>query len=196
MVRTRCPWCLGDPLYVEYHDKEWGVPLHDDLLLFEMLILEGAQAGLSWLTILRKRPWYREAFDGFDPEKMARYGTGRVDRLLQNPGIVRNLRKVESAIQNARAFLELSAEFGTFREYLWRFVDGKPIRNHWRTLGEIPARTPASDSLSKDLKKRGFSFVGSTVCYAFMQSVGMVNDHLVDCFRYRALGNKADRFQG
>ncbi len=196
MVRTRCPWCLGDPLYVEYHDKEWGVPLHDDLLLFEMLILEGAQAGLSWLTILRKRPWYREAFDGFDPEKMARYGTGRVDRLLQNPGIVRNRRKVESAIQNARAFLELSAEFGTFREYLWRFVDGKPIRNHWRTLGEIPARTPASDSLSKDLKKRGFSFVGSTVCYAFMQSVGMVNDHLVDCFRYRALGNKADRFQG
>jgi len=172
------------------------VPLHDDLLLFEMLILEGAQAGLSWLTILRKRPWYREAFDGFDPEKMARYGTGRVDRLLQNPGIVRNRRKVESAIQNARAFLELSAEFGTFREYLWRFVDGKPIRNHWRTLGEIPARTPASDSLSKDLKKRGFSFVGSTVCYAFMQSVGMVNDHLVDCFRYRALGNKADRFQG
>jgi len=196
VVRTRCPWCLGDPLYVEYHDKEWGVPLHDDLLLFEMLILEGAQAGLSWLTILRKRPWYREAFDGFDPEKMARYGTGRVDRLLQNPGIVRNRRKVESAIQNARAFLELSAEFGTFREYLWRFVDGKPIRNHWRTLGEIPARTPASDSLSKDLKKRGFSFVGSTVCYAFMQSVGMVNDHLVDCFRYRALGNKADRFQG
>ena len=194
MVKARCPWCLGDPLYVDYHDKEWGVPLHDDRRLFEMLILEGAQAGLSWLTILKKRAAYREAFDGFDPERMARYGKEKVARLLQNPGIVRNRLKIESASRNARAFLKVTSEFGSFSDYLWRFVDNRTVQNQWRTLSDIPPRTSHSDAMSKDLKQRGFNFVGSTICYAFMQSVGMVNDHLVECFRYREIKNKPAGF--
>ncbi len=169
---------------VSYHDREWGVPVHDDCLLFEFLILEGAQAGLSWEIILRKRASYREAFDQFDPAAVARYGKRKVRSLLANPGIVRNRLKVESAVANARAFLVLQAEFGTFDTYVWRFVHGKPKLNAWRSLREIPARTTESDALSKDLRRRGFRFVGSTICYAFMQAVGMVNDHLVSCFRH------------
>ncbi len=182
----RCPWAGSDPLYIAYHDREWGVPLHDDRALFEMLVLEGAQAGLSWLTILRKREHYRRAFDGFDPAKVARYTPARVARLLQDPGIVRNRLKVQSAVNNARRFLDVQAAFGSFDAYVWRFVDGRPRVNAWKTLTDIPARTPDSDRLSADLQHRGFTFVGSTICYAHMQATGMVNDHLVDCARYRA----------
>jgi DNA-3-methyladenine glycosylase I len=171
-----------------YHDEEWGTPLHDDRLLFEFLILEGAQAGLSWRTILNKRENYRRAFDRFDAKKIARYDARKKQQLLADPGIVRNRLKVESTIDNARAFLDVQDEFDSFDAYIWRFVEGKPIRNEWRALKEIPARTSASDAMSKDLKKRGFRFVGSTICYAFMQATGMVNDHMVDCFRYRAVG--------
>jgi DNA-3-methyladenine glycosylase I len=182
---TRCSWPGSDPLYLDYHDREWGVPVHDDRLLFEFLILEGAQAGLSWITILRKRPAYRLAFAGFDPEVVARFDSAKVAELLANPGIVRNRLKVESAITNARAFLAVQEEFGSFDAYQWGFVDGQPVRNAWKSLREIPASTPVSDALSRDLKKRGFRFVGSTICYAHMQAVGMVNDHTVDCFRWR-----------
>jgi DNA-3-methyladenine glycosylase I len=183
--RRRCAWAGTDPLYVAYHDAEWGVPLHDDRALFEFLVLEGAQAGLSWSTILRKRDAYRRAFDRFDPEKVARYNKRKVSTLLADAGIVRNRAKIGSAIKNAKAFLEVQAEFGSFDAYQWRFVDGRPLQNRWRAIREIPAHTVQSDAMSKDLKSRGFSFVGSTIIYAHMQAVGMVNDHLIDCFRYR-----------
>jgi DNA-3-methyladenine glycosylase I len=182
--RTRCGWAGTDPLYIAYHDEEWGIPVHDDRRLFEMLILEGAQAGLSWITILKKRENYRKAFDGFRPATIAAYDAKKVRALLADAGIVRNRLKIASTIGNARAFLAVQEEFGSFDRYIWSFVGGKPIRNHRRTLGDIPARTAESDAMSKDLKKRGFRFVGSTICYAFMQAVGMVNDHTVDCFRH------------
>lgn len=186
--RIRCAWVGNDQLYRAYHDEEWGVPVHDDRLLFEFLILEGAQAGLSWITILRKRDAYRAAFAGFDPDAVARFDDRRVTELLANPGIVRNRLKVESAVTNARAFLKIREEFGSFDVYMWRFVDGHPIRNAWRDIREVPTCTPVSDAMSRDLKQRGFRFVGSTICYAHMQAVGMVNDHTVDCFRWRELG--------
>ena len=184
----RCEWAGSDPLYIDYHDREWGVPVHDDRLLFEFLVLEGAQAGLSWITILKKRDRYRQVFDGFDPEKVARFDEKRVAELLADPGIVRNRLKVNGAVKNARAFLETAREFGSFDAYLWRFVEGKPIQNRWRSLAEIPAETEISRAMSKDLKKRGFSFVGPTICYALMQAVGMVNDHVVTCPRHGELG--------
>ncbi len=180
---TRCAWAKSD-LMIRYHDEEWGIPLHDDQRLFEFLILEGAQAGLSWETILRKRENYRAAFDHFDPELVAKYGARKVKQLLADAGIVRNRLKIAAAIDGARAFLEVQAEFSSFDAYLWRFIEGKPISNAWRSTKDVPARTPRSDALSKDLQRRGFRFVGSTICYAFMQAVGMVNDHLVTCFRY------------
>ena len=187
MAPTRCPWGDSDPLYVDYHDNEWGVPLHDDRRLFEMLVLEGAQAGLSWLTILKRRDAYRRAFDRFDPRRVAGYDDAAVARLLADDGIIRNRLKVRAAVTNARAFLDVQRKFGSFDSYIWGFVDGRPIQNAWQTLAEVPARTPLSDALSKDLKARGFSFVGSTICYAHMQATGMVNDHVVDCFRHRAV---------
>lgn len=183
-MKKRCEWCGSDPLYIAYHDAEWGVPLHDDQRLFEMLILEGAQAGLSWLTILKKRENYRRAFDGFDPERVAAYAEADIVRLLADPGIVRNRLKIAAAIRNARAFLAVQAEFGSFAAYIWGFVGGQPKQNAWRTLGELPAETSESRAMSKDLRRRGFTFVGSTICYAFMQAVGMANDHVVDCFRH------------
>jgi len=183
-MRIRCDWARGDPLYRDYHDTEWGVPEYDDRKLFEFLILEGAQAGLSWLTILRKRENYREAFDNFDARKVAEYGTRKLEELLSNKGIVRNRLKIEGAIQNAKAFLALQREFGSFDAYVWQFVGGKPKKNAWKTVKEIPSKTAQSDALSKELIKRGFKFVGTTICYAFMQATGMVNDHIVDCFRY------------
>ncbi|MEW6331980.1 MAG: DNA-3-methyladenine glycosylase I [Pseudomonadota bacterium] len=186
-TRPRCAWCGADPLYLRYHDEEWGVPVHDERKHFEFLILEGAQAGLSWITILRKRENYRAAFAGFDPERVARFGKREVARLLKNPGIVRNRLKIESAVRNARAFLDVQDEFDGFDNYVWRFVGGKPIQNHRAHMKQIPARTAESDALSKDLKKRGFSFVGSTIIYAHMQAVGMVNDHVTSCFRYKQL---------
>jgi len=182
----RCEWARTD-LSVAYHDREWGVPLHDDRRLFEFLILEGAQAGLSWETILKKRSAYRKAYDRFDPKKVARYDRRKVARLLADEGIVRNRLKISASIDNARAFLEVREEFGTFDAYLWELVGGKPKRNRWKKLAEIPARSPEGDALSKDLKARGFRFVGPTICYAFMQAVGRVNDHVVSCFRYREL---------
>ncbi len=186
-MKRRCEWCGDDPLYVAYHDDEWGVPVHDDRKLFEMLILEGAQAGLSWSTILKKRENYRKAFDHFDAKKIAKYDKAKVAKLLADPGIVRNRLKIAATIQNARAFLEVQKDFGSFDRYIWQFVDGKPQKNKWKSLKEIPPKTAESDAMSKDLKKRGFSFVGSTICYAFMQAVGMVNDHVVTCFRYRKI---------
>jgi DNA-3-methyladenine glycosylase I len=183
----RCAWAGTDPLYVAYHDQEWGVPIHDDRLLFEFLVLEGAQAGLSWSTILRKRDAYRRAFDGFEPRKVARYDKKKTAALLADAGIVRNRAKIESAIKNAGAFLDVQAEFGSFDAYQWRFVDGRPIQNRRRAVGDIPARTGQSDAMSDDLKSRGFKFVGSTIIYAHMQAVGMVNDHVVDCFRHREI---------
>jgi DNA-3-methyladenine glycosylase I len=182
----RCPWAKTD-LSMPYHDSEWGVPLHDDRRLFEFLILEGAQAGVSWETILKKRPSYREAFDQFDPILVAKYGRKKVNALLANPGIIRNRLKIDAAIRNARSFLAVQDEFGSFDQYVWRFVGGLPRQNAWKSLPDVPATTPESDALSKDLKQRGFKFVGSTICYAFMQAVGMVNDHLVGCFRHGAL---------
>jgi len=182
----RCGWSGGSPEYIRYHDEEWGVPVHDDRILFEFLILEGAQAGLSWSTILNKRAGYRKAFVDFDAERVARFTTRQISALLDNEGIVRNRLKIESTVRNARAFLEIRDQIGSFDTYIWRFVDGAPIQNAWRS-GEVPAQTAESDAMSKDLKKRGFNFVGSTICYAFMQAVGMVNDHLVDCFRWREL---------
>lgn len=184
-ARTRCPWAGSDPLYLAYHDEEWGVPLHDERRLFEMLVLEGAQAGLSWLTILRRREGYRRAFDGFDPGAVARYGRRDVQRLLADGGIIRNRLKIDSAVNNARAFLAVQEEFGSFDAYVWRFVDGKPRQNAWTAQDEAPAQTPVSQALSKDLRGRGFTFVGPTICYAHMQATGMVNDHLVGCFRHR-----------
>lgn len=184
---TRCGWCLGSDLYRNYHDHEWGVPCHDDGKLFEFIVLESAQAGLSWITILKKRENYRKAFAGFDAEKVARYNSRSVERLMNDPGIVRNRLKIESTITNARSFLAVQEEFGTFAHYFWQFSDGKPIVNQWRSLKDVPATTTLSDRLSKDMKKRGFRFLGSTVCYAHMQAVGMVNDHLVDCFRHQEL---------
>ena len=183
-MKKRCAWCGNDPVYVAYHDDEWGVPVHDDRRLFEFLVLEGAQAGLSWLTILRKREHYRRAFHGFDCERVARYTQDDVARLLGDPGIVRNRLKIESAIRNARSVLDIWDAFGSLSAYLWRYVDGIPIQNAWRRLSDVPAQTKASDRMSGDLRKRGFRFVGSTICYAFMQAVGMVNDHTTDCFRY------------
>ncbi len=182
----RCPWAQGEQ-YIAYHDEEWGVPVHDDRLLFEFLVLEGAQAGLSWATILKKRDDYRAAFDGFDPELVARYGKKKREQLLANAGIIRNRLKIDSAIQNAQSFLDVQKEFGTFDGYIWRFVGGRYKQNAWRAMKDVPTKTPESDAMSKDLKQRGFRFVGSTICYAFMQAVGMVNDHLVDCFRHREL---------
>lgn len=185
----RCAWASSD-MMIPYHDTEWGVPQHDDNVLFEFLVLEGAQAGLSWSTILAKRDAYRKAFSSFDPRKVAKYGPEKVAQLLGNPGVVRNRMKIESAIRNAKAFLEVQKEFGSFDRYIWQFTGGKPIVNSWRSMDRLPAQTPESVSMSKDLLKRGFSFVGPTVCYAFMQAVGMVNDHLVSCFRYAEIRNK------
>ena len=181
----RCSWCGDDPLYVRYHDNEWGVPVRNDPALFEFLLLEGAQAGLSWITVLRKREGYRDLFSGFDPAKVARYTDARLERVLADPRIIRNRLKVFGARQNARAFLEVQEEFGSFSDYIWGFVDGRPIQNRWRSMSEVPATSPVSDRLSKDLKARGFTFVGSTIMYAHMQATGMVNDHTVDCFRHR-----------
>jgi len=192
MAKTRCPWPGADPLYLAYHDHEWGVPAHNDRHLFEMLVLEGAQAGLSWITILRKRERYRKAFDLFDPKKVARYRDRRVAALLADPGIVRNRLKVASAVSNATAFLAVQEEYGSFDAYLWQFVGGAPRVNHWKTMKEVPARTAVSDALSKDLQKRGFRFVGSTICYAFMQAVGLVNDHLADCYRHKDIVRTCD----
>jgi DNA-3-methyladenine glycosylase I len=182
--RIRCAWAQT-PLGIAYHDAEWGVPIHDDRTLFEFLILEGAQAGLSWETILKKREAYRQAFLGFQPVRVARFTPARVQRLLANPGIVRNRLKIEGAVRNARAFLAVQEEFESFDAYIWRFVDGRPRVNRWSAFRQVPARTPESDAVSRDLKRRGFTFVGSTICYAFMQAVGMVNDHTIDCFRYK-----------
>jgi DNA-3-methyladenine glycosylase I len=180
----RCPW-PHDELYTKYHDEEWGVPCHDDRQLFEMLILEGAQAGLSWYTVLKKRENYRIVFDRFDAEKIARYDDKKVEQLLDNPGIIRNRLKIAAAIQNARAFLAVSVEFGSFDRYIWQFVGSRPRQNHWSKAGEVPARTAESDAMSKDLAKRGFKFVGSTICYAYMQAIGMVNDHFTACYRHK-----------
>ena len=180
----RCGWAKGD-LYIRYHDEEWGVPVHDDRTLFEFLILEGAQAGLSWSTILNKRENYRRAFDGFDPRRVARYQPAKIKTLLADPGVVRNRLKIASAVENAKAFLRVQEEFGSFDGYIWQFVAGKPLVNKRKSLRQVPPRTPESDAMSKDLQHRGFKFVGSTICYAVMQAVGMVNDHVVDCFRYK-----------
>ena len=182
--RKRCGWVGNDPLYLEYHDREWGVPLHDDRQLFEMLILEGAQAGLSWITVLKKRENYRRAFDKFEPRKIARYDARKKRALLNDAGIIRNRLKIDAAIGNARVFLEIVNEHGSFSDYLWGFVDGRPIVNRWRIVSQVPASTEKSDALSKALKRRGFKFVGTTICYSFMQAVGMVNDHVVTCFRH------------
>jgi DNA-3-methyladenine glycosylase I len=187
---VRCHWPKND-LAVRYHDEEWGVPVHDDRKWYEFIVLDGAQAGLSWDTVLRKRENYRKAFDGFDPAKVARYDKRKLERLLADPGIIRNRLKINSAIANAKAFLKLQEELGSFDEYIWRFVDSEPIINRWKTPKEIPTRTDISDAMSKDLKQRGFNFVGTTICYAFMQAAGMVNDHLVTCFRHAELGGKA-----
>ena len=180
----RCAWVTTDPDYIAYHDNEWGVPEHDDQRLFEFLILEGAQAGLSWLTILKKRANYRRAMDAFDPARVARYDQNRIAHLMQNPGLVRNRLKLQAAVANARAFREVQDAYGSFDRYLWQFVDGRPRQNEWRSLKDVPASTPVSEALSRDLRKRGFKFVGPVICYALMQAVGMVNDHTVDCFRY------------
>lgn len=189
-MRNRCAWATSDPLYREYHDKEWGTPVHSDRRLFEMLLLEGAQAGLSWITILKKRENYRKTFDDFDPEKIAKYAEGRIKQLLKDEGIVRNRLKVEAFVANARAFLTVQREFGTFDAYIWQFVQGAPRQNARKTLKDIPATTPESDAMSKDLKARGFKFVGSTICYAFMQAVGLVNDHTISCFRHRQVAKR------
>jgi DNA-3-methyladenine glycosylase I len=189
----RCEWCASDPLYIAYHDGEWGIPVHDDGLLFEFLILEGAQAGLSWLTILKKRDHYRRAFHGFDCHRIAGYTETDVKRLLADSGIVRNRLKVESAIKNARGVLDIREEYGSLDAYLWRYVDGIPKQNAWKSLAKLPTKTELSDAMSRDLKKRGFNFVGSTICYASMQAVGMVNDHTTDCFRYKEIKELGDQ---
>lgn len=183
----RCDWLTDDPIYITYHDGEWGVPVHDDRKLFEMLILEGCQAGLSWLTVLKKRDAYRQAYDNFDPAKIAGWDRGKIAALMQNPGIIRNRLKIQAARTNARSFLKVVEEFGSFDSFIWSFVGSKPIQNAWKSVAEIPAATPESDTMSRELKRRGFAFVGPTICYGFMQAVGMVNDHTIDCFRYRQL---------
>ncbi len=188
--KQRCFWVSDDPLYIEYHDKEWGVPVYDERKLFEFLILEGAQAGLSWITVLKKRENYRKHFDNFDPEKIVKYNDKKIQSLLAEPGIIRNRLKVNAAVTNAKAFLELKEELGSFSDYMWQFVDGKPIQNNWTGRGQIPASTKISDAMSKDLKKRGFKFIGTTICYAHMQAVGMVNDHTVNCFRHAQVKKK------
>ncbi len=186
--KKRCAWVpLDNPLYVKYHDEEWGVPVHDERLLFEFLILEGAQAGLSWITILKKRENYRAAFDNFNTQKIALYDEKKIEELMQNSGIIRNRRKIEATVINARAFLEIQAKYGAFDSFIWNFVDGKPIVNQWKNIKEIPPKNPLSDSISKELKKKGFKFVGSTIIYSHMQATGMVNDHTSDCFRYNEL---------
>jgi len=190
-MKKRCGWCGSDPLYVAYHDEEWGVPVHDDRRLLEFLTLEGAQAGLSWLTILKKRQNYRKAFDGFHCERIAGYSERDVARLLTDPGIVRNRLKIESAIKNARGVLDIREEYGSLDAFLWRYVDGVPRQNAWKRMADVPPKTKESDRMSQDLKKRGLSFVGSTICYAFMQAVGMVNDHTTDCFRYKEIKDLA-----
>ncbi|MFN0171680.1 MAG: DNA-3-methyladenine glycosylase I [Bryobacteraceae bacterium] len=182
----RCPWCLGDPLYIAYHDEEWGVPLHDDRALFELLVLEGAQAGLSWFTVLKKREHYRRVFDGFDAKKIARWTPAKIEKLLADPGIIRNRAKVEGTVASAKALLEIKKRHGSFDEFLWQFVGGKPRVNTFKALSEIPAETAESQAMSKALKKAGFTFCGPTICYAFMQAAGLVNDHLTTCFRYDA----------
>lgn len=189
MHKSRCAWVNDDPLYIQYHDCEWGVPIYEERLLFEFLILEGMQAGLSWLTILKKRDNYRQLFDNFEAKKIANYKQPKLEKLLNNAGIIRNKLKIQSIVTNANAFLELKAEQGDFSNYIWNFVGGKPIQNHQKNINSVPATSDISDALSKDLKKHGFKFVGSTICYAFMQAVGMVNDHTVDCFRYKCLKN-------
>jgi DNA-3-methyladenine glycosylase I len=186
-MTKRCAWASDDELYIQYHDQEWGVPQYDDRKLFELLILEGAQAGLSWYTILKKRENYRQAFDKFDVKKIAEYDNNKIQELLNNPGIVRNKLKIESTVRNAKIYLDIQKEYGSFSQYLWSFVDGKPIVNSFNELKELPAKTELSDNISKELKKRGFNFIGSTICYAFMQAAGMVNDHTVDCFRYKQI---------
>jgi DNA-3-methyladenine glycosylase I len=183
--KNRCGWSTGDPLYIKYHDEEWGTPLHDDRKLFEMLILEGFQAGLSWITILRKRENFREAFDNFDAKKIAAYDKRKINSLLKDEGIVRNRLKIEAARTNAKAYLGIQNEFGSFNKYIWQFVNNKPVKNKFKSLKDIPSKTEISDSMSRDLKKRGFKFVGSTICYAFMQATGMVNDHITECWRYK-----------
>jgi len=191
MSKKRCEWAGTDPLYIAYHDEEWGVPVHDENHLFEFLILEGVQAGLSWITILRKREAYRKAFDRFDPAKVARYDEAKVQTLLENPGIIRNKLKIRAAITNAQAFLRVQDEFGSFDQYIWGFVEGKPWQNQWHSLAETPAYSAQSEVMSKDLKKRGFKFVGPTICYAFMQAAGLVNDHIMDCFRHDEVAHLA-----
>jgi DNA-3-methyladenine glycosylase I len=193
MIKHRCAWAGSDPIYVRYHDREWGLPLHDDRRLFEFLVLEGAQAGLSWLTILKKRENYRRAFDRFDPEAVESYGAKKIAALLADTGIVRNRLKISSSVRNARVFLDIRREFGSFDAYLWRFVGGRSKQNRWKRSTEIPAESSESHSLSKDLRRRGCTFVGPTICYAFMQAVGMVNDHLVGCFRYEEIARMAGR---
>lgn len=188
-MQKRCEWCGEDELYVKYHDEDWGVPVHDDRLHFEMLILEGAQAGLSWITILRKRENYKKAFDNFDVKKVARYTEKRIEKLLQNAGIIRNKLKVRSAVTNAKVFIEVQKEFGSFDKYMWQFVKNKPIVNKWKKMSDLPVTSKESDELSKDLKKRGFKFVGSTIMYAHMQSIGMINDHTVNCFRHKEVND-------
>jgi len=183
----RCPWPGNDTLYIQYHDKEWGKPLHNDNKLFEFLLLEGAQAGLSWITVLKKRENYRQAFDNFDPEKIARYRKARVEKLLTNPGIIRNRLKVNAMVTNAQAFLNILDQYSSFDEFIWQFVDGRPVQNNWKTMRSVPATSKISEAMSKELKQRGFKFVGSTICYAYMQATGMVNDHLVKCFRHHEL---------
>jgi len=184
-MKNRCRWAGNDPIYIDYHDHEWGVPVHEDQKLFEMLSLGGAQAGLSWITILKRRGNFRQAFDNFDPQVISKYDTSKVEALLQNEGIIRNKLKINSVITNARAFIKVQAQFGTFDNYIWQFVDGKPNINNWEVVGQVPATTEVSEKMSKDLKKHGFKFVGPTICYAFMQTIGMVNDHTKDCFKYQ-----------
>lgn len=180
----RCPWCGNDELYIKYHDEEWGVPVHDDRKHFEFLVLESAQAGLSWLTVLKKRENYRKAYDNFDAQKVSQYDEVKIQELMQNAGIIRNRRKIEASINNAKRFLEIQEEFGSFDNYIWSFVDSKPVKNHWKDLSQMPATSDLSDRVSQDLKKRGFKFLGSTIVYAHLQATGLINDHLVDCFRY------------
>lgn len=187
-MKKRCEWCGTEPIYVGYHDKEWGVPVHDDRMHFEMIILDGAQAGLNWITILKRRESYREAFDNFDVLKVSKYSEKKIEKLLKDPGIIRNRLKVKSTVQNAKSFLKIQKEFGSFDQYIWQFVDHKTTENKWKKISDVPAKTAQSDAMSKDLKKRGFSFVGSTICYAYMQAAGMVNDHTKDCFRYKEVG--------
>lgn len=184
---NRCPWCGDNELYVKYHDEEWGVPVHDDIKHFEFLVLESAQAGLSWLTILKKRENYRKAYDRFDPVKVAKYRNDKIEELMSNPGIIRNRKKIEASINNAKRFLEIQKEFGSFDNYIWAFVDNKPIVNQWKDISEVPANTPLSDGISKDLKRRGFKFLGTTIVYSHIQATGLVNDHIASCFRFNSL---------